>query len=252
MWDETKERLKFRVKRKGIFVSIEIFVFKCTITWGWEDGPPHVLDCVIPALPVPSTGFMHLLSAMRNHPWTRPIFKFALLVLSAAKKFNLKFGCLDAASSNDKCVAVEFTESLLAFLIRVEEYIHCMSHQNMLGHLDTLVSVHGSFFLRQLMAMASFYNLSLHRLRMLLVVEDAIRELAEVSLTQDPADKLYAEVASEYYVRWAGVSASSGKKKKEGAPESDVTSLRADQIKDLYLFNFMANACFANSYIFFL
>ena len=100
------------------------------------------------------------------------------------------------------------------------------------------------------MAMASFYNLSLHRLRMLLVVEDAIRELAEVSLTQDPADKLYAEVASEYYVRWAGVSASSGKKKKEGAPESDVTSLRADQIKDLYLFNFMAYACFANSYIF--
>ena len=230
MFDETRERLKFRVQQQQMFVTMEVFVLRVVAVWGWRDSKPHFLEMLVPALPVPNTSADAVRNAKRNHPWTKPCWDFCQELLALALFVAMKFGVLDAASGNDLYAAGELTE----FPDLVAQYIHCLSHQSMLGTLDFVFGVFGHNFLRKLNAMATFYNLSFHRMRMYIVVLEVLQSIAYVVPVQEDADKAYAAECCIYYSRWAEVALRSNKRarnKKRGKCAEEAGDIQETQAR---------------------
>ena len=62
--------------------------------------------------------------------------------------------------------------------------------------------------------MSSFFNLSTHRLRLVLCVRDLLDRCVHVGQPTD-TDLLYAKVATEYFVRWMGIALKMTRKDKK-------------------------------------
>ena len=82
--------------------AVEVFVFKCTVVWGWSGRDPHFIVLIVPPIPVTSTSGESLRSATRNSYFTRPCWLFMNKVLSLARHVGFQIGVKDKAAGNDK------------------------------------------------------------------------------------------------------------------------------------------------------
>ena len=121
----------------------------------------------MPSLVVPNTKAICLRNVTQGHYFTRPIWRRMVQAMQLVRlEQNVRrFGCVGAA--NLTCTAME--RSALRGVCSAAYWL-CSNHQTMLGGLSVLRSVCGPSFLKTLTSVASFMNLSTHRLRMMSVL----------------------------------------------------------------------------------
>jgi len=212
MWDETKERLQFKFRGKTLKQTVEVFVLKCWVAWGWgSDRDPQWLQLIMPPVPLTSTSAHKLIDAMRNHYFTRNVWNFRVRLLELAGVIALLIGVIDQASSNNKAVAIE----ALQFPKWCAGYIACMSHQTMLCVLDMSFAVFGASFIKGMHSSVCFINKGTHRLRMLLMVRPWVEKAVDIQHgMRNPIDALYASELTEYLTLWHDVSTPTQKRKR--------------------------------------
>ena len=131
-WDETLQRHKFRFEKLNITQSVQVFVSKLVISWGWGDGrPPHFLEVSLPCFPVASTAWSDIRDAMQSHYFTRPWWRVIKLLCGLTSRFKFRFGVTDHASGNEKYQAIERSD--LCGVCNVD-YIWCLNHKTMTGN----------------------------------------------------------------------------------------------------------------------
>ena len=187
-WDEICQKQIFSVEGTRLKQPVEVFVHKKVVAWGWKSRPPHFITLVSPPVPVSGTTAANLLGASRNSYFGKIMWNFSRRVFQLADmKFRL--GANDKASGNDRLVAFEMNEADSRSVIM--DYIDCLNHQNMLGHVGVVIAVYSPDFLYSINAAASFFNLRTHRLRLLMHVRDFVRQHLDVL----PGDTELADVA---------------------------------------------------------
>ena len=144
----------------------------------------------LPPIPVTSTSGANIKAGQQNHTFSRPVFNFCMAIMSLSR-LKFKLGVKDDASGNNKFIAEERLDP--RFVGWIIDYISCLNHQNMLTHLDCVIAIFGMVFLRRVHAVASFFNMGNHRLRMMLVVSTVIEQLVDFEVgTPCAGDILYS------------------------------------------------------------
>ena len=100
----------------------------------------------------------------------------------------------------------------------------------MIDHLDVIIANFTSKWLHLLYGVTSFFNLSTHRLRMMLSVRQMLEECVRIG-EPTHADTLYAEVAVDHFVRWMGVAQ---RENKHGKDDSTSRSQRLQLVRRFF------------------
>ena len=177
-WDETRQSLWFTVDERRIKQTVDVMVSKLVISWGWPGRPPHFLECILPPIPLPNVDWNSLRHGLENSYFARIFLKYAFAILAlATSPFKYRWGARDNASGNLKYCAV--STAVFKDLVS-SDFFDCVNHQNMLGHLDTVVTVFGLEYLHGINSVAGFLNLSAHRMRMLVVCYEVLMGIVEL------------------------------------------------------------------------
>jgi len=203
-WDGTRERLGFRINGRTIVQSVEVFVLILVMTWGWADGPPHIMEAPLTPVPSPGTDWESTRNCIQNSYYGKIFWNYALQMSAyATSSLKLRFGTRDAASGNLKYCAVERSE--LQALGIWSDYTDCLNHQCMLGFLACMFAVFATEFLHAVNSLTIFLNCHTHRLRMVISIEQYLKAEGRVVLWpgSPPAiDVAYAKECISYFSRW--------------------------------------------------
>ena len=198
-----------------------------------------MLQVVLPTLGVPTTGWMSLQGAIQGHYFSKPFWQLMLDFADQAEEFRMRLGVLDKGSGNDKYTAAEIPALESREHPISTEYLPCQNHQTHLGHLDFLVACFGAAFLQRLHQLATFFNLSNHRLRMMVSVRRVLIALVHLEPGfPSPVDKLYCDELIDYLVRWiAVVTGNSRKSRKQKTEGSGVCATQGHTSDHYALYN---------------
>ena len=203
---------------QNLTVSMEIFVHKLVIAWGWDDErKPLFIEFTIPPIPVTTTGAAHTIGALENHVFTRPIHKFFLdmtRLVHENQGLPMRLGTKDDASGNDLACAVIVSAPLTAHV--VTDFTNCLNHQENITEVDVTIAVYGPSFLKGVNDTTSFLNIGTHRLRLLMVAHSVITDMADFVIGEpDPLDVRYAHQLCDLLCHWADISARTRYRRKD-------------------------------------
>ena len=166
---------------------------------------------------------------MENSYFARIFLKYAFAILAlATSPFKYRWGARDNASGNLKYCAV--STAVFKDLVS-SDFFDCVNHQNMLGHLDTVVTVFGLEYLHGINSVAGFFNLSSHRMRMLVVCYEVLMGIVELEPGEQLAvDKSYATECKDYLCKWCDISSGRLRKNRKTNNKTAISKSRVASI----------------------
>jgi hypothetical protein len=171
---------------------------------------------------------------LENSYFARIFLKYAFAIIAlATSPFKYRWGARDNASGNLKYCAIS-TANFKALVS--SDFFDCVNHQNMLGHLETVVTVFGVEYLHGINSVAGFLNLSSHRMRMIVVCYEVLMGLVELEPGEQlEVDKSYATECKDYLCKWCDISR--GRLQKNRRTKRKVTVSKSRTASILGFFN---------------